>query len=135
MLAENAVRARDAQPAEERLNVSEDEPSPEEVLRKLSDDMHKGENAVDYWEVAACVSVLAQTMAIKLAWTKEPPTKPGWYWAHFDGDQSTAAQIVYFADILYREVCIAGSDIHEEFAAFDLWSGPIEPPPVPEDGA
>ena len=68
-------------------------------------------------------------------WTSTPPMEPGWYWAvqmsgcrpecvHLQVEESRPSGLV---------VEIAGSHELVSLWEFDHWSGPIEPPPLPED--
>ncbi len=122
-----------------------DNPTNVAVLDKLCDDMHKGENAVDYWEIGACISAVVQSLKQEQAWTKTPPTQPGWYWARsitsFLGtDPGQIAAVYVLIEPNWRNnvttpmAYLPGWEVAEVFTeCFDLWSGPIQPPPLPEE--
>lgn len=60
-------------------------------------------------------------------WKTETPTKAGWYWVHYDGDESHNTQMVFVKD---GQAHAVGSGLCA-FSQFDLWCGPIEAPPLP----
>jgi hypothetical protein len=68
-----------------------------------------------------------------LTWTKEKPTKPGWYWLRLyvsRGDLGSG----YRPNIAYVQddgsICFLGSesDLKIEEVLEGEWAGPIEPP-------
>lgn len=68
-------------------------------------------------------------------WTKEPPTKPGCYWAKARVLKSPVMLTVNLdaEGKLYGVYMDAdGTYTHRDLRAFDLWAGPIEAPPLPE---
>ena len=71
-----------------------------------------------------------------MAWTKERPTQPGWYWAYEKLDQRTA-------DVMMVEVFVAQASeelwgramsLRWELSHFSHWMGPLEPPEPPRLG-
>lgn len=79
-----------------------------------------------------------------MKWTKEPPGKPGWYWARRDGDSGKvlgAPSVVRVRsgdrtfDPLVAEHCGVDADEVSELSEFDLWCGPLQPPPLPSQDA
>lgn len=75
-------------------------------------------------------------------WTKEPPTKPGCYWARQKRASGPANNLppivpqmveVTEWDAASLVAWTAGCDAQAPLSDFDLWFGPLEAPPLPED--
>ncbi len=69
-----------------------------------------------------------------MTWTKERPTKPGWYWTLPELGVVQVKQYPLSGELY---VLMDGDDVEYDLYAFPdtLWYGPIEPPPMPEEGA
>lgn len=65
-----------------------------------------------------------------MKWTKEPPTKPGWYWVRIDGEIETV-RVGQNPDRSFF-VYINGSEYVRSLQDFDSWAGPVEAPRSPE---
>ena len=71
------------------------------------------------------------------AWTTTPPTEPGRYWARFARDRTIHFVVVTRdGSALEAQPAPAMDDRdegHWELSFFDLWSGPLAPPPLPKE--
>ncbi len=66
-------------------------------------------------------------------WTRESPTKKGWYWLRQDKEE-THLFIVYVIDA--ERMVAAGSETEINPAQeVGEWYGPLEPPPTEERGS
>jgi hypothetical protein len=75
-------------------------------------------------------------------WAKEPPTVPGWYWAHdrksLGEDPPAIVRVIEAPFPQYSGpliVEIMGYDETFSLSDFAMWAGPIEAPPLPEGEA
>ena len=65
-------------------------------------------------------------------WSKEPPTKPGWYWAWYESDNDTRqpCEVREGLDGVLEVYTIGG--VGPFFLQhFDLWGPRLRPPPPP----
>lgn len=67
-----------------------------------------------------------------MEWTKEAPTKPGWYWnKSYDSNKNIRIYMTK-VDWYYKELRVAypGNELlfRIDFWKDDLWYGPVEPP-------
>ena len=69
-----------------------------------------------------------------MKWTTEPPTKPGWYWARYDGCYPVCIQVAARAvltDSSYSKFFVrVNHDLSQSDLDFDQYCGPI---PEPEE--
>lgn len=74
-----------------------------------------------------------EVAALRPKWTKEPPTKPGWHWARFKNNQ--VLELVEVGALMHGKAVVFrhGADRAKTAEDFDLWAGPIETPPLPEE--
>jgi hypothetical protein len=63
----------------------------------------------------------------RVLWTREPPTKPGWYWAY---DQINDPVLVRVDE--KSVVWTLDWDRGLPVFSYNLWAGPIEAPSLPE---
>jgi hypothetical protein len=61
-------------------------------------------------------------------WTKTPPTQAGWYWAK----QGGRIEVVEAFENVREVACVGYGPALVPTSQFDLWAGPISPPPLPE---
>lgn len=70
---------------------------------------------------------LQKLEAARPQWTREPPTKPGWYWVVACKGEAPQAVLKDNGDSIYV------GDHQKSVGEFDgPWCGPIEAPPLPE---
>ena len=81
--------------------------------------------------------ILDLLTALRPTWTKEPPTKLGWYWARV-AQPLTDAGSTMVVEVLHPHLTgalhasVPGWDAGADLQDFDLWAGPLEAPPLPE---
>jgi len=93
---------------------------------KISFEQHRVENFDYSKEITICKINATVTDRNGLSWSKDLPTKEGWYWLKRDED----FEIIYIHYDAYDDPYIEGRDLYERLTERKnhLWYGPIEPP-------
>jgi hypothetical protein len=76
-----------------------------------------------------------------MKWTREPPTKPGWYWYkhyNYEGEQHDVVVIMQNKKHLYAnlmQIHLGRRKLSEFIKSFHVkaWAGPIQEPTEPEE--
>ncbi len=66
-----------------------------------------------------------------MKWTKERPTKPGWYWVHLVGHKNPVVLDLVISDLFKRSGALidyAGRSLSHQYYRRAKWSGPIQEP-------
>lgn len=63
----------------------------------------------------------------ELKWTKDPPTKEGWYWVRFVESQRWPAMVIHHASEGRTVFPRQDSKSYLKFPDAE-WAGPLEPP-------
>lgn len=64
---------------------------------------------------------------MSLAWTKEPPTKPGWYWLRLHGEDDQMMTNVWVSEVT-GSLLVGEGNTPVSAIKNAVWAGPLEPP-------
>jgi hypothetical protein len=78
-------------------------------------------------------ALAAYEASVTPRWTREPPTKPGWYWAARRNERGEQATEAVHITVVFKHTAVAcAGGVNRAVGDFDLWAGPIEAAPLPE---